>query len=92
MAVPFPPVAAITYASVAQTVSVYSVVEIGPNLLAAITSIIGACVLLAQLYLGRKVSQVQDTAKEAKDTAQKVEEVVELRKEDRGFDARRGGD
>lgn len=91
-ALSFPSSAAFAYASAAQAVSLYSVVEIGPNMLAAVTSIIGAVVLIAQAYLSRKVTQARDVAHEAKSTAQQVEAVVEMRKEDKGPRARRSND
>lgn len=43
------------YTLAAQTVAVLSVVEIGPNLLAAVTSIVGAIVLIMQLRLAKGV-------------------------------------
>jgi hypothetical protein len=89
---PFQSIAVATYTAVAEAVALYSVIEIGPNLLAAITSIIGAIVLIAQLRLGRRVVEVRDTADQAKDKVDQIEEVVELRKKDDGPQARRRND
>ena len=45
------------YTVVAEGVAVLSVVEIGPNLLAAVTSVVGALVLITQLRLAHYVSK-----------------------------------
>ena len=52
------------YTGAAETVAVFSVVEIGPNLLAAITSIIGAVVLIVQLRLARGIKTTKEVVKE----------------------------
>lgn len=55
-------VGSILYFVAAQVVAVVSTVEIGPNLLSAITAIIGAVVLLGQAYLASRVKRVAEHA------------------------------
>lgn len=86
----FAAVAAFIYAAVAEVVAVHAVIEIGPNLLAAITSIIGAVVVYLQLRINRRVEDVKQTADDAHTKADEVGAVVEMRKTDRGPGARKG--
>lgn len=60
------------YALAAETVAIFSVIEIGPNLLAAITSGIGAVVLVVQLRLARRLTQTDAHAEVAKVAAEEV--------------------
>lgn len=60
------------YALAAETVAVFSVVEIGPNLLAAITSIVGAVVLIMQLRIARRITQTDARVDVAETAAQEV--------------------
>lgn len=53
----------------ANAVAAYSVLEIGPNLLAAVTSIVGMIVVVAQLRIARDVKDVKEKAVTAKDKA-----------------------
>lgn len=52
------------FTGLAQTVAVFSVIEIGPNLLAAVTSIIGAIVLIIQLRLAKGIRDTKEVVKE----------------------------
>lgn len=76
------------YGIVAQAVAIHSVVEIGPNLLAAITAVVGVCVMALQLRVSRRVSGVQDAADTAQATAEHAAGIVERRAENRGVEAR----
>lgn len=66
--------ATILFSVTSQVIAVFSAIEIGPNLLTAITSIIGAIVLLGQIYLSNRVKQVK---KHATANTEKIEEVKE---------------
>lgn len=60
------------YAGLAEGAAVYSVVEIGPNLLAAVTSIVGAVVLIAQLLIARRLTRAESRVDVAETAAQEV--------------------
>lgn len=52
------------FAGALEWVATLSVLEIGPNLLAAITSIIGAVVLIVQIQVARSVRDTREVVKE----------------------------
>lgn len=56
---------AVLFVGAAETVAVFSVLEIGPNLLALGTSIIGAVVLLVQLRVAGHIRETKDTVKDS---------------------------
>lgn len=56
----------VLYFTAAQAVAFVSTLEIGPNLLAAITSIIGAGVLLGQIYLAQRIRKVDELERHVK--------------------------
>lgn len=57
------------YAITAEAVAVFGVIEIGPNLLSAITATIGACVILLQ---GRTIREARSQREELRDVKRKV--------------------
>lgn len=65
------------YCVAAQGVAYASVIEIGPNLLAAITSLIGAGVLFGQAYLATKLRRIDEKAREAHEVSQENRERIE---------------
>lgn len=64
------------YTLLAESIATYSVIEIGPNLLAAVTSIVGAAVLVVQLYLASRIGKASNTADEAKNTAELTAKII----------------
>lgn len=58
------------YAIAAQAVAVLSVVEIGPNLLAAVTSVIGGVVFISQLVIANRLSRVKKATESVGDLSQ----------------------
>lgn len=72
------------YALGAELVATLGVVEIGPNLLSAITALVGLAVLYVQLRVGsrvrhtqQKVEKVEEAAGTAKAVAEETRERVE---------------
>lgn len=63
------------YSLAAQAVAIFSTVEIGPNLLAAITSTIGGAVLLGQVYLASKVRKVDHVEAKTKENAKRIDAI-----------------
>lgn len=74
--------ATVMYSLAAQAVATLSVIEIGPNLLAAITSIIGCIVLLGQVYLAQRVKKVDHVEKKADENAVRIDAIEEKKNGD----------